>query len=1018
MAAGSVSPAVPPRLVLPGGAQLFVQEDHLVKTVALQAWVHVGAADDPEDQRGLAHLTERLLLHEQAHELADRVTRLGGEVSSWTTLDHTVFHVLVPANRWSLAVDLLGDVFGVRRSQLGLDEAALHRQQQAILTEQQQEQAAPGHVSVQALFAQAFRTHPYRHSVLGSAASLRGLTLSQVAAFVRQHYQSPRVTWVAVGDVEGPGLHHRLTELLPAALSPLPIGQDAAAGVMPPPRPQEPPQQELQLVLQAQSPEVDTAQVLLGFHIPSLTASTLPEIAALQVAGVLLGYGDSSRLQRELSRTGRSEGGSELVAQSYTAQDPGLWFVGASCQPAHAEDTLRSLWTEVLRLADREVSPGELVRAQRVLLADSAYLRETPSGHARRLGYFASLGLSELEFQRALQSLTPQSLRTLLQPYLSPTNLTAVVRSPQRGAGKGAESLASTDALSKRLRTLVAQTFGGSRASAKTVVRQPATRPQLAAQGLVEHTLPSGTRLLILPEHSVEVVAVAALWPGGLRLEDERTAGLHQLLARLWPRTSRARTADAINRELEPIAGTVQPALDLDTFGLRAEFLASGLDAGLALLADCLTQPNFADADTERERRAFLQELRGRGISSSSVSSSSAAKSWDLPSELVSQATQPRDEGAVTALRLLKNSLLPTHPYRLDATTQSVASLTRRRLLEFVRRAYPLNRLTLAIVGDVDPAVVIEQLETRLGPATPTAASPPAVVESVLDPAPTQQHLLFHAGQHAHLVLGFPAPGLLDPSRARLEVLFELLTGPAGRLSRELKERRGLAFGVSGLLNLGLDPGYLAFYLTASAEAVESAQTALREELHKLVDHPVPEAELRLAIDQLLSRYALRRQRREGRALDLAKNAAHGLLAGASSARISADYATEVSAVTVADVQQSARRYLDDQRAVLVAVLPESLSPALQRRQPNHTLLAQLSVSERAAGRAVAEKPVKDRAMLATKSHDSKVGKGAALEKRAASRPERATAKAVRSTAAASTRSHSTTKTAHSSHHR
>jgi hypothetical protein len=164
---------------------------------------------------------------------------------------------------------------------------------------------------------------------------------------------------------------------------------------------------------------------------------------------------------------------------------------------------------------------------------------------------------------------------------------------------------------------------------------------------------------------------------------------------------------------------------------------------GWRCLADCLTQPNFADADTERERRAFLQELRGRGISASSVSASSAAKSWDLPSELVSQVTQPRDEGAVTALRLLKNSLLPTHPYRLDATTQSVASLTRRRLLEFVRRAYPLNRLTLAIVGDVDPAVVIEQLETRLGPATPTAASPPAVVESVLDPAPTQQHLLF-----------------------------------------------------------------------------------------------------------------------------------------------------------------------------------------------------------------------------------------------------------------------------------
>ncbi len=910
------------RLVrLPSGALLVLQEDHIVKTVALQAWVLAGAADEPEAQLGIAHLTERLLFHEQAQDAVQRVYHSGGEAASWTTPDHTVFHALVPSRRWEQGIELLGALLGARRSELALSESALDRQRQAVLTELRQEAAVPQRAALQALLTTAFAAHPYRRPVLGRAETLRKLTRAEIAEFFTSRYSASRLTVVVTGDFDAAALTERLSAELGNTLL-----ARATRDPRGPERPVEPPQQTPRVAVLPQDGEPGRARVLLGFHLPSARS---PDVAALDIAAVLLGYGEGARLHRELARTQRLDGSEEPSAMSYTARDPGLLLTGIVVAPAQIEDAARVLVSEALRLGQREVAAADLQRAQRVLLADAAYLRETPSGRARQLGFFHSLGLVPRDYDQQVQSLTPLALRQTLSRYLTQENLTLVALRPPPGNTTSGRTDAGSESAAGLVRRLQLQLVQSAAALGPMAPRAAATQVKPVPGGVFAATLPSGARLLIVPEHSVGVVGIAALWPGGLRGEDERTAGAHQLLARLWPRSARTRTAEAMARELEQISGTLSPVVELDAFGLRGEFVSSHLDQGLALLADCLSQPSFSDADADRERRSLIVELRGdlraehSDPRSAPASLLGALEPIGVNSETTAAQLLPRDDAARAALRLFKAALLPGHPYSLEPSVQSVGGLSRRRLLELFRRAYPLTKLTIAVVGDVEPQTVLERLDARLPAAS--AASVPALATPTAPPEPPAtpaSRVLYLPSQHAHMVLGFRAPGLQGHERYALEILFELLAGPSGRLNRELRDKRGLAYAVQGVLQLGVELGFVALHLATSPSTFDVAQTGLREELRKLIDHPITAAELTLAQDQLVSRQAAGRQRRDDYALELARVAALALPAGAAGAEA---YEAGVRAVTIAQVQSAARRYLDDPHAVVAAVLPEAL---------------------------------------------------------------------------------------------
>jgi zinc protease len=422
---------------------------------------------------------------------------------------------------------------------------------------------------------------------------------------------------------------------------------------------------------------------------------------------------------------------------------------------------------------------------------------------------------------------------------------------------------------------------------------------------VVRVKLPSGARLLVKRDPSVALVAMRAVWMGGLRYEDARSNGVNNLIAALITRGTKTLSGDELAHEVEAMAGSIGGFSGRNSFGMRAELLARHWERGLEIVADCLLNPAFADAELEKERRQALEEIRTQADNISSE-----------------------------AFRLFQQTLYRKHPYRMDVlgTAESVAGLTRKRLVDYYRRHMAAEQMTLAIVGDIDPDAVIKKARALFGAATgrgsvtPDAPAPPWDPEELM---PAQQVFKFQNKQQAHVVYGFPGTTITDRDRFALEVLATILSGQGGRLFVELRDKRGLAYRVSAFSVEGVDPGYFAVYIATSPDNLQVAVSGIEDELTKVATTPVPKVELERAKRYLVGAHEISLQRRAALASTLAFHECYGV--GWDEYR---RYAPGILAVTASDVQRVAQKYLDLGHAVVATVKPEETAPVLAASKP------------------------------------------------------------------------------------
>jgi zinc protease len=864
------------RYQLPNGLSVVLQENHAAKVVAFQAWVAVGSADESPDIAGIAHVFEHMLFKGTARrgvgQIAQEVEAAGGEINAWTSFDQTVYHLVLASRFFDTGLDILADAL----QNSSFDPKELERELKVVLEEVKQGEDNPSRVATQALFGAAFTRHPYRRPVIGYTKTVKAFTRERLLDFFHRWYVANNVTLVVVGDFD--------VERAKAAIAES-WGKMASRPLARPER-KEPAQKAARAKVVTQ--DVRETQVGVAFHIPGIHHD---DTAALDLLAIILGQGDSSRLTRGLKR--RDQLVTDAFAYSYTPRDPGLLVSGATLPPEQLDAAFAGLLAETFRLRHEEVSETELQKAKTIIESDAVYQKETVQGQARKLGFFETVGGGiawEDEYNRQVRAVTPATLMAAAQKYLTIDNATVAALVPEK---KG------SDARKLEERVLAALEHASDEAEARWA---PAAAPSTGAdEAVVRVKLPSGARLLVKRDPSVSLVAMRAVWMGGLRYEDSRTNGVNNLLAALVTRGTRTLSGDDLAHEVEAMAGSIGGFSGRNSFGVRGEMLARHWERGFELLADCILDPVFSEEELEKERRQALEEIRTQADNISSET-----------------------------FRLFQQTLYPKHPYRLDVigTADSVAALTRRRLADYYKRHMAPSQMTLSVVGDVDPQAVVAKARALFG-AAKRGAAPPAAPAAPWDdkhPVVAQEVFRFQNKQQAHVVYGFPGTTITDDDRFALEVLATILSGQGGRLFVELRDKRGLAYRVSAFSVEGVDPGYFAVYIATSPENLAVAKSGIEDELGKIAATPVPKAELERAKRYLVGAHEISLQRRAALASTLAFHEAYGV--GWDEYR---RYAPGILAVTAADVQRVARKYLDVGRAIVATVKPEEVTPVLAK---------------------------------------------------------------------------------------
>ena len=413
---------------LDNGLTVILSEDHSTPIVNFQLWYHVGSKNEPPGRTGFAHLFEHLMF-KGSHNVAPEqhltmVARVGGDGNAFTTEDATVFFETVPSQYLPLILWLEAD----RMATLRIDQTALDSEREVVKEERRwRYENEPFGLLSEIVYDNAFTTHPYKHTPIGSMADLEAASIEDVQAFFDTYYVPENATLTLVGDFETANALQMIEHYfgrVPRAARPVP--RDI---------PQEPhPGGERRLTVEADNWPLPTVVVA---H--PITYDGHPDAYPLHILSKILSDGQSSRIYRRLVY--EQQVAVSAFGQGNIIEDPHLFYAVAIVQPGRAVDeTASALIAELDRMRSELPGDDELQRAKNQFARDYVIGRMTNDQKASHLAHAAvihdDVTTADGEFD-IFMNVTKDDVQRVAQTYFRDDNRLVLTIMPRGRSGGG-----------------------------------------------------------------------------------------------------------------------------------------------------------------------------------------------------------------------------------------------------------------------------------------------------------------------------------------------------------------------------------------------------------------------------------------------------------------------------------------------------------------------------------------------------------------------------------------------------
>lgn len=398
-----------------------------------------------------------------------------------------------------------------------------------------------------------------------------------------------------------------------------------------------------------------------------------------------------------------------------------------------------------------------------------------------------------------------------------------------------------------------------------------------------------GVEAWLVEEHALPLLAVDFAFDGGAGLDPENAAGSANLVSGLLDEGAGDLDAEAFQGRMADHAISLSFDARRDEFHGQLQTLAGQRDTAFELLALALNAPRF---DADAVARVQAQVVAG----------------------LQRQAQNPD----AICRNALFAAAFPGHAYGRPerGDIASVQAATPDGLKSLSRSLMARGGLKLVAVGDITADELAQRIDDVFGGLPPGAPRAPAEAPLPLAGLGETHVIDMDVPQ---TVLRFVGPGLLwdDPDFIAASVLNHILGGSAftSRLFMEVREKRGLAYGVSSSLVPMRRAGLVAGGTSTRNDRVAESMTVIREEIAKLAAEGPSEREVEEAKRYLTGSYALRFDTSPKIAGELINLAIRG-----EDPAFVAERNRQFAAVTLADVRRVAARLFGDGRLLVQAV--------------------------------------------------------------------------------------------------
>jgi zinc protease len=399
-------------------------------------------------------------------------------------------------------------------------------------------------------------------------------------------------------------------------------------------------------------------------------------------------------------------------------------------------------------------------------------------------------------------------------------------------------------------------------------------------------TLPNGMKVTMARYGVVPKVAVNLMLATGGIDEAPNQVELAGLTADMLVEGSTTRSAADISRLAAEMGGSLTAGAGDDQINIGGEVLSESADRYIAMLADVVLHPRFAEEDVER--------LRANRIRDNAIALSTPA-----------QITRAK----------FREMIFGDHPYaRVFAPDSLLAGYDAAKVREFHGRNFGARRAHLYVTGVYNPAKVELAIRTAFSRWTPGAAP------TVKPPTPVTHRQLDLVDRpdavQSSLRVGLPVADPTNPDWVRLNVTDALLGGAFGsRITANIRENKGYTYSPFSFVAPWPGTGLWVEVADVTTNVTGASLKEIFYEVDRLRDQAPPEPELTGIKNNMVGLFTIQNSSRGGLIGQMQFVDQYGLgdayLAG---------YVKNVMSVTPAEVQQTAQKYLDPNRMTITVV--------------------------------------------------------------------------------------------------
>jgi zinc protease len=428
----------------------------------------------------------------------------------------------------------------------------------------------------------------------------------------------------------------------------------------------------------------------------------------------------------------------------------------------------------------------------------------------------------------------------------------------------------------------------GAQAPDRTRPPQVGPPPAVHLPTIQKRQLSNGVSVWLVELHEVPVVQVNLVVLRGSADDPAGKFGIATLTAAMLQEGAGARSSLELADAIDFLGADLTTTAGIDSSAVRLHVPVARLADALPLMADVALRPTFPKEELERLRQERLTSI-----------------------------LQARDNPATINATAFNRVLYgATHRYgtSVNGTAATLKAFSVDDLRAFYNAAFQPGNSSLLVIGDVTMDKALPMLESSFGSWKAQGPAAPATMPAVPEITTRTVYLVDKPGApQSQIRIGWVGVARSTPDYFPIQVMNTILGGSfASRLNMNLREKNGYTYGASSGFDMRASAG--PFVATAGVQTDKTSE-ALKEFFNELngILKPVPAEELRRSKNYVSLRFPAGFET----TVDISRRLEDAIVYRLPDDYF-AKYVANIEAVTAADVQRVAEKYVRPDRSVVV----------------------------------------------------------------------------------------------------